>query len=192
MPEFHVIDYVFAGVLLIGAIRGAVIGLSRQVFSLVTLAVAVWVAGRYYTLVADQLVSGGHMKPPTADVTAYVVLVLGVWITSLIIRLVIGMVFSAKFKPAFERTGGALIGLITTAILASALIVAAGMTQHEPTREAVTQRSFVGRQLTSLFPSFYEKLSERFELPSLDSIRFSKDAPDDAGPAAPPAPPPEP
>jgi len=164
MPEIHIIDYAFAGLLLLGAIRGAVVGMTRQVYSLATLVAAVWVAGRYHAALAAKMVAGGHMSERTAEATAYMALLIGVWLAALILRLVLGMVFTAKFKPAFERTGGAAIGLIITAILASAVLAAAGMTQNETVRQAVTERSWVGRRMAQYVPAIRERLSGRLEV----------------------------
>lgn len=184
MSGMNVLDYVFFGLVLVGAIRGAIVGLSRQLFGLLMLVVALWAAGRFYSTLAPTLVSGGHMDPHTADISAYIVLFVGVCAALLVVRLLLRALIKFAFTQVIEKVGGALVGCAMGAISAAAAMIGLSLIPNESIHNAVATESWVGRRLTHAFPAFYGRISTQYNLPPIKGL-----TPDDsADPKAPKSP----
>ncbi|MCX7818647.1 MAG: CvpA family protein [Kiritimatiellae bacterium] len=163
--DLSVLDWVIAALLVLGAVRGALIGLSRQIFSFVMLGAAVWAAARFQPALAQRI--AGSEAPPDAlaRALAYVLLFAGVCAGALLIRLVARLLFRFSFSPLLERIGGAALGLLTTALGAIAALVLLTMIPHEGLHRVVAEESWAGRQVTGLFPRLYRELAEKYPLP---------------------------
>lgn len=166
----NVLDYVFLGLVLVGVVRGAMVGLSRQLFGLFMVAVAVWASGRFYPVLASTLATGGRMETRTADIAAYVLIFAGVCVAFLLVRLLLKALIKFGFTPLIEKLGGALVGGVMGALSASAAMVALSLIPNETIHAAVTQESTVGRRLNQTFPAFYQRLSERYNLPDIKEL----------------------
>ncbi len=184
MNGMNVLDYVFLGLVLIATIRGALVGLSRQLFGLFMVIAAVWAAGRFYPSLAPTLASGDRMEARTADIAAYILILAGVCTAFVLVRLFLRALIKFGFTPVIERVGGAAVGCIMGAISASAAMVVMSLIPHETIHTAVTKESWVGRRLNGAFPSFYRDLSTRYNLPDIKSLGTPEPAPSDA-PAGP-------
>ena len=177
----NVLDYVFIGLVLVGVVRGVLVGLSRQLFGLFMVIVAVWVAGRFYPALATTLSAGERMEARTADIAAYVLILAGVCIAFLLTRLLLRALIKFGFTPIIERLGGAVVGGLMGALSASAAMVALSLIPHDAIHTAVTQESAVGRRLNQAFPAFYKRMAERYNLPAINDL--DKDSEDDTEPA---------
>ncbi len=175
----NVLDYVFLGLVLVGTIRGALVGLSRQLFGLFMVVAAVWASGRFYPDLASTLATGGRMEPRTADIAAYALIFAGVCVVFLLTRLLLRALVKFGFTPVIEKLGGALVGGAMGAISASAAMVALSLIPNDSIHAAVTRESAVGRRLNETFPSFYQRLSDRYNLPDINALSPSSDPPSD-------------
>jgi uncharacterized membrane protein required for colicin V production len=166
----NVLDYVFLGLVLVGVARGALVGLSRQLFGLFMIVAAVWASGRFYPILASTLSTGGRMDARTADIAAYVLLFAGVCVAFHLVRLLLRALIKFGFTPLIEKLGGAIVGGIMGALSASAAMVALSLIPNETIHTAVTRESAVGRRLNQTFPAFYQRLSERYNLPYIKEL----------------------
>lgn len=184
MSGTNVLDYIFFGLVLAGAVRGAFVGLSRQLFGLLMLAVSLWTAGRFYPALAPTLASGGHMDPHTADISAYIILFVGGCAALLVLRLLLRALIKFAFTRVVEKVGGALVGCAMGAISAAIAMIALSLIPNESIHAAVAQESWVGRRLTHVFPAFYGRISTQYNLPPIKGL-----SPDDtANPKTPKTP----
>ncbi|MBM4156885.1 MAG: CvpA family protein [Lentisphaerae bacterium] len=186
----NVLDYVFLGLVLVGTIRGAMVGLSRQLFGLFMVVVAVWASGRFYADLASTLATGGRMESRTSDIAAYVLIFAGVCVVFFLARLLLKALIKFGFTPLIEKLGGALVGGLMGAISAAAAMVALSLIPNDTIHAAVTRESTVGRRLNETFPSFYRRLSERYNLPDIKELSpppepDSDPAPGGGGPTPP-------
>ena len=62
MSALNVLDWVIIALLALGAVRGAVMGLSRQMFSFLMLGAAIWVAARFQPQLAQRM-AGAEGSP---------------------------------------------------------------------------------------------------------------------------------
>lgn len=187
MSGMNVLDYVFFGLVLAGAIRGAIVGLSRQLFGLLMLVSALWAAGRFYSTLAPTLVSNGHVDPHTADISSYIILFVGVCVAFLVVRLLLRALIKFAFTRVIEKVGGALVGCAMGAISAAAAMIGLSLIPNEAIHNAVATESWVGRRLTQAFPAFYGRISTQYNLPPIKGLNpddsadpKASESPDDA------------
>lgn len=179
MASFTVLDYVFGGLLLLGAVRGALIGLSRQLFTLLTLAAAVWLSLRFQPDLARRMAGGADSPDALLRAAAFVLIFAGVFVVAMLGRGIGRLLFRFTFSPLVDRAGGALVGMATTGLIIVAAIAMLSLVPHESLHRTVTEESWLGRRVAALFPRLFEEISQRipFALPSL---------PESEAPAAPP------
>ncbi len=165
MSELNVLDWVIVALLALGAVRGALIGFSRQVFSFVMLGAAVWAAARFQPQLAQRIAGAEGPPDALARALAYVLIFAGVCTGALLLRLVARCLFRFSFSPLIERLGGALLGLGTTALAVIAAIVLLTLIPHQGLHRVVAEESWAGRRVVDTFPRLYRELAEKYPLP---------------------------
>lgn len=165
MSELNVLDWVIVALLALGAVRGALIGFSRQVFSFVMLGAAVWTAAHVQPQLAQRIAGAEGPPDALARALAYVLIFVGVCAAALLLRLVARLLFRFSFSPLIERLGGALLGLGTTALAVIASIVVLTLIPHEGLHRVVAEESWAGRRVVETFPRLYRELAEKYPLP---------------------------
>jgi uncharacterized membrane protein required for colicin V production len=166
MLQLNVLDYVIIALAVIGAIRGAMLGLSCQLFTLLSLAVSVAVAVVYQPrLVAHMAGVDGTTSDSLMRLAAYVLLFVGTLVVFWLLRGVGRRLFRFSFTPWLERVGGAALGLLSSALMLMAAVLALSLVPIAPLRQAVAEESWVGRQITSKFPRLYRELAEQHAWP---------------------------
>lgn len=170
MSGMNVLDYIFFGLVLVGALRGAMVGLSRQLFGLLVVVASLWTAGRFYPALAPTLASGSRMDARTADIAAYIILFGAVCVAFLFARVLLRAMVKFAFTQTLEKVGGALVGCAMGAISAAAAMIALSLIPNEAIHNAVARESWVGRRLTHAFPAFYSRMSTQYNLPDIKGL----------------------
>lgn len=165
MSELNVLDWVIVSLLLLGAVRGALIGLSRQVFSFAMLGAAVWASVRFQPDVAQRIAGADTSPDALARAVAYVLLFTSVCVGAVLLRMVGRWLFRFSFSPLVERLGGALLGLGSTALAIVAVLVLLTLIPHEGLHRVVAEESWSGRRVMQIFPRLYREFAEKYPLP---------------------------
>jgi len=97
-------------------------GLLRELFILGGLVAGILLASWYYSLLAHRL--GGLISTPTANVVAFLAIVIGVMVSSAILGKVLQRTADAIGLGFFDRMGGAGFGLVRGCLLGVAILMA--------------------------------------------------------------------
>jgi len=114
------LDIVLIVILAVSAFSGFANGLIKAVFSLVGLILALFLAGRTYVALADQLTFISNEN--VARIVAFAVIFLAVIIIAAILGKILTGLVSAILLGWLNRLGGAAFGLILGAIFLSAVL----------------------------------------------------------------------
>jgi membrane protein required for colicin V production len=115
------LDIVIIVLLLISAVGGFANGLIKSVFSLVGLIVGVVVAGRYYLGLSSLL--GFIPNENIARIIAFLIIFLVIIIIAAVLGVVLTRLVSTLLLGWLNRLGGAVFGVIMSAIFIAAILV---------------------------------------------------------------------
>jgi membrane protein required for colicin V production len=114
------LDILIAIVLVGSLFAGLKAGLIKTVISLAGLIFGIFLAGRYYQVLADKLTFISSDR--AAEIVAYVVILVVVMIVATIIAWLLSKIASAIMLGWLNRLGGAILGLIMTGIFVGAIL----------------------------------------------------------------------
>jgi len=162
---FHALDWVLLAWLLYGAIRGGLRGLSGELGRLLALVFILGLAWRCGPRLADILSGQAGLSASGARALAFSLLLLGGFLLMVLARLMLRRWLAFTFKGAFERWGGAALGLLGAGLIAMAALMGLAWLPHEGVRAAVTQDARIARTLYRWGPRLYDPVSEKLDLP---------------------------
>jgi membrane protein required for colicin V production len=120
-------DYVIVGILVISGLLGLLRGFIREIFSLISWVLAVWVAARFsdrLSVYLQTLIDAPPLRKAAAFcIVLFVVLVAAALAGSLIARLLSGAGLSGT-----DRLVGLIFGVFRGALLVAVLVLVAGLT----------------------------------------------------------------
>lgn len=116
------LDIVILAGLALSVIAGFKTGLIKAVLSLAGLIIGVLLAGQFYVPLSQRL--GFISNPEIARVVAFAIILILVMIVAAIIAMVLTRTAEAILLGWLNRLGGAVFGLVSGAILWSAILVA--------------------------------------------------------------------
>jgi len=152
------LDIVIIVVIAIAALNGLRMGIIKAVLSLAGVIVGVFLAGRYYVPLSEQLT---FISPASvAKIVAFAIILIGVMIIAGVLASVFKWFASVVMLGWVNRLGGAVFGLVVGAILCSALLAISvkflGLTG------AIAQ-SVIAPVLLDNFPMILALLPEEFD-----------------------------
>lgn len=121
MESMNTLDIIIAIVLVIQVITGLMQGLIKALLGLIGLIVGIFLAGRFYENLASSLFSF-ISNPDTANIVAFIAILLVVWAVFSIIATILTKMASAIFLGLVNRIGGAVFGLLMGALFVSAAL----------------------------------------------------------------------
>jgi membrane protein required for colicin V production len=155
------LDVVIAIILIISLFIGLKAGLIKTVISLAGLILGIFLAGRYYQLLAGKLIFISSDK--VAGIVAYIIILIVVMIAAAIIAWLLSKIVSAIMLGWLNHIGGAILGLLIAGIFLGAIL--AIWAQYGGGSNIIAD-SLLGRFLLAKFPFVLALLPGEF-----DSIR---------------------
>lgn len=117
------LDWLIIVVLIVGLIRGYMIGAVRQVASLLGLVVAFFFSVEFMGIVGSSIVAALGLSQSLAPLAGFTVIFLGIWVLFLILsRLVERLVDTLSLTP-LNRAAGSAVGAFKAALLLSLLFL---------------------------------------------------------------------
>jgi len=124
------LDIVILILIVIPTLIGLKVGIIKAVLSVVGIVVGVILAGRYYTVLAEQLTF--ISQPGLARIAAFAIILIVVMIIASVLASLVKWAVSAVMLGWVNRLGGAVFGFVLGAIFCGALLTIwvkfAGMT----------------------------------------------------------------
>ncbi len=179
---YNPIDGVVLLFLLAGFIGGIRRGLSGELVRALVAVAAMAVAILYARPVSEWAVSHGQIGVRAALIGAFLVLLLGAYLSVSIVRKVLSHLADFKFKGPLERWGGGLCGVARAAAVSGLILLLLGLAPNENLHRLVVQESQAGQLATRHLRPLYLQLSER-----VPEIRVEE--PEELLPATPDLPP---
>ena len=151
------LDIVIGLVLVVSILLGLATGLVGMLISLAGLILGIFLAGKYYQALAGRLIF--IPSDTAARIVAYVVILVVVIIVAAIVAGLVSRLVSAISLGWLDRLGGAVFGLVETAIFIGAIL--AIWTKYGGGGDIVGN-SFLGRFLLDKFPLVLDLLPSEF------------------------------
>jgi membrane protein required for colicin V production len=141
------LDVVIAIMLVINLFVGLKAGLIKMVISLAGLILGIFLAGRYYQVLADKLTFISSDK--VAGIVAYIIILIVVMIVAAIVAWLLSKIVSAIMLGWINHLGGAIFGLIMAGIFVGAILA---IWAKYGGGGNIISNSFMGRFLLDKFP----------------------------------------
>ncbi len=166
---YNLIDIVAGILILLGTLQGLRRGLSRELSHVIGVTVAVWAGGTFYRPLGEQIYLGTRLEEQASYALAFFGALVGTFLLMLVIRLILKSIMEFTFKGKIEQVGGAVCGLLRAGLVVGAIIFLMTLWPHEYLHRLFAEKSFIGRGLSQVVPTAYEKLVERYPgLPRVD------------------------
>ena len=162
LPQFNIFDIIVLLYLLFGIYQGLRRGLSGELASVISTALAFFGGWKLYQPLGDHLLKITKLTPPTAHAAAFVLLIVGGYIVLIIIRLLLRHLMEFSFKGKLERLGGALAGLIRATVIAAAIVLVVGLGPAAYLRHIAIEQSVFGSEVFSYLGPVVENLKEKY------------------------------
>ncbi len=162
--SFNWVDWLFAAVLLYGAIMGLVRGLSHELAILIGMVVAVVATRLFYEPVAAWLCGRWGWNPEITRLAAVVALALLALLGMRLLRTALGVLMTFSFKGPIERLGGLATGFCRQGAVFLVLLLAASFLPAAQVQRAVMFDSATGRTVLPLLVAKYNELAEKAAL----------------------------
>ncbi|NCC51299.1 MAG: CvpA family protein [Spartobacteria bacterium] len=167
-PLFNLVDIFAVLVVLPGIWQGWRRGLSGEIARVVSAVASFWAGWHYYARMGYWLTDHTRLNPQEALAVAFVAIILGAFLLTWVVRIVLKHIIEFTFKERIEKAGGALAGGLRTAMVVAAIIFFIGLLPNDYLHRTFAENSLIGRQLDHYIPTAYETLAERYpELPPL-------------------------
>lgn len=162
--SFNWVDWLFAAVLLYGAIMGLVRGLSHELATLIGMVVAVVVTRIFYEPAAAWICGRWGWNPEITRLGAVVALVLLALVGMRLLRAALGALMTFAFKGPIERLGGLVTGFCRQGVVFLVLLLAASFVPSSALQRAVMFDSATGRTVLPLLVEKYNELAQKAAL----------------------------
>lgn len=160
--QLSVVDIFFAAAMAIGAVRGMLRGLSRELADLVRVLGAFLAAYFLYRPLAALLIEKSRLSDVASAIVAFLLVLLAAFLVLTLLHILLSKFMQFAFKGPLERLGGLLSGLLKGAVFASVVVLLLGFWPHPAFRKAVREDSYCGRWLTASYPGVYSRLVEHY------------------------------
>lgn len=178
LSAFNIVDAIVLVLLLFGIFGGVRRGLSGELARIIAIAFSVYAAWRLAQPAADLLGEHTRLSVHDAYVTAWIAVLVLAYLLLLAVRLVLRSLMVFAFKGKLERIGGAVCGLLRTAVVVAVVILFLSVAPQPNIQKAVSQDSYVGRFVCERVRPMYDDLSDRvpeIRLPTPEPGVFDED-----------------
>jgi membrane protein required for colicin V production len=161
LPQFNIVDIIVLVIVLLGAARGLLKGLSGELAAMGSAVISLFAGWYFFRPIGDYLVKNSRLTEDGAYVVSFALVVMGAYILMRILRLLLRSILEFSFKGRIERLGGALAGFLHAAVLVSVVLLFFSLWPHESLRQLVAEESVFGRIAANRLRPFYESLAEK-------------------------------
>lgn len=169
--QFNMVDIFVVTVLAIGALRGLLRGLSRELADLIRIAGAFLAAYFLYRPLAALLIENSRLSESACGIVSFFTVLIVAFLLLTMLHVFLSKFMQFAFKGLIERVGGLLSGLIKGGIFAAIIIFLLGFWPHPAVQTAVRDESLCGGWIIEKSPWFYSRLVEHY--PSLREFESS-------------------
>jgi membrane protein required for colicin V production len=162
--QFNIIDIFVLAVIAIGAARGLLRGLSRELADLFRIAGALLLATLLHGHLAVILVEKTRLSEFAAALVAFLIILLVAFLLLTMLHMLLSKFMQFAFKGLLERVGGLLAGALKGAVFAMVIVLLLSFWPHPAVERAVEQDSVCGRWVVAAYPGVQERLAERYPL----------------------------
>jgi uncharacterized membrane protein required for colicin V production len=162
------VDWLFAAVLLYGAVMGLVRGLSHELATLIGMVVAVVVTRLFYEPVSAWICEKWNWNPEITRLAAVVALMLLTIYGMRLLRIALGALMTFAFKGLVERLGGLVTGFVRVGVTFLVLLLAASFVPSAWLQRAVMYDSATGRAVLPYLVKEYNAMAEKATLLQAD------------------------
>lgn len=160
---FNWVDWLFAAVLLYGAVMGVARGLSHELATLIGMVVAVLVTRLFYEPVSAWICARWGWNSEITRLASVVVLAVATLYGMRLLRIALGALMTFSFKGLVERLGGLLTGLVRQGAIFLILLLAAYFVPSSRLQRAM-EASTTGQTVLPYLVKEYNKLAEKTEM----------------------------
>lgn len=168
--QFNIVDIIVLAIILLGAVRGLLKGLSGMLADVISVLVALAAGWYFFETVGDFIVEHTRLTGSAAYTVSFAAVVLGAYALMRVLRLVLRSILEFSFKGRIERGGGALAGFIHATVLVAAVLLFLSLWPHEAVHQIVAEESVAGRFVAERLGPFYDSLAERYPV-----LRFPRE-----------------
>ena len=161
---FNAVDAVAAVLLAVGIFTGMRRGLSGELARLIGAGVSLYAGWFFYQPAGQYLFKVTRLSSQGASALAFVLVIVGAGVLMILLRLVLRHIMEFTFKGPIERVGGALAGLLRSAVVVTAAILVLSLWPHEYLHRVFAEDSFCGRLIYTYLEPVYEEWSEKYPL----------------------------
>ena len=166
--SFNFVDAVVAVILLVGLLGGLKRGLSGELSRLLMYVIAGYAAWKYAAPGANLVMEKSNATPERAYLIAFTGILAGSFVVMFLARTVLRNILDFAFKGKIERMGGAICGVAKSAVIASVLLLLAGMVPDPTVRRLVAEESFAGRVVHDRLHPLLDVLREK--VPGMENL----------------------
>lgn len=133
----NVVDLAVAALLLFGFIGGIRRGLSGELLRILSIAIAILVGWKGTDAGALWLAEKTQWPVDDVKSAAFLGLIVGTYIFLAFVRVGLRLFLSFAFKGKIELIGGALVGLVRSAVFCTVVLLMASLVNYEPLANAL-------------------------------------------------------
>ncbi len=156
------LDAVIIVFLAISTVAGLSNGLMKSIIPLIGIIVGIVLAGRFYGTMADWL-SGWLENPGQANIAGFAIIFVLVILAAFILASLLSKFLSALKLGWVDKLGGAILGLITAALIWGAILTVIARF-HTPYVETTLKDSALSTFLLNKFPMVLPFLPNEFDV----------------------------
>lgn len=162
LSAISVVDALVVIALLIGLARGIMRGLSGELAGLLSAAAAL-AAGWYgFRPLGAFIENSTRLTGQPAYTLAFATAVIVGYFLLRVLRIVLRAILEFSFKGSIERVGGAIAGLLHSALSAAVALIFLSLWPTEPLHRWITEQSYSGRLVVERLRPWYDTLTERY------------------------------
>jgi len=169
LSQFNVIDIMVLAVVILGAVRGWVKGLSGELAGLISIGAAALIGWIGYRPFGELIWQHTRLSESAAYLWAFILLLIGGYVLMRLIRLFLKVIMEFSFKPPIEKMGGALAGIIKTTVICATFILLMGLLPNPSAHALFAEKSCFGQVAYKYLGPVYESLAERYPALRIDN-----------------------
>lgn len=140
MQEFTVFDMVILGITLILGLKGLFRGLIKEVFGIIGIIGAIFVASRISKDIGDLIAPFLALENETTiKLIGFIIALIGFWLVVYVLGIIVSKIFSASGLGLFDRIFGFLFGAAKVFLIFS--VIAYSLYQVQSFKKAIDEKS---------------------------------------------------
>lgn len=140
MQEFTVFDMVILGITLILGLKGLFRGLIKEVFGIIGIIGAIFVASRISKNIGDLIAPFLALENETTiKLIGFIIALIGFWLVVYVLGIIVSKIFSASGLGLFDRIFGFLFGAAKVFLIFS--VIAYSLYQVQSFKKAIDEKS---------------------------------------------------